>query len=403
MSLSSQVFQTIFQQDSFIEVLKSPDNHQVLTGYGTISGKLVFGIFQDGIMDLRHIQKIEKIYDLSLKTGSPIISFFNSEGIELENQDTFYGLGNIFRLAGMSKGLIPQICVINGLCMGSFSYLTSIYDFVFMDSTSQLFLESPRGFKDCNYDFDGSFHKGKGLVDYIFHDEMDLISSIENLFNIFPRNNKDIFFEQNKLGDPYKNPILDLQLPTRKIIEELSDGIFFHYKKGFGRDITTSLILLDGYPTGIIGFDGKLSVCGMEKANNFINLCNNFSIPIITIINGQGYNNSVDHDSRLIKIGGQLICSFVKCKVPKINLVLSNSFGGTDLIINSKTLGADYVFTISGVKISSFDNEVFSKILNIKHGTGNQSRSDEIIEKEEIREKLINTLNMLANKRDFID
>lgn len=360
----------------------------VVTGYGTINSRLVYVYSQDetilgGAIGEMHAKKIVDLYDLAIKTGAPIIGFINTAGIRLqEATDALHGFGQIYVKQSMASGVIPQITAIMGSCGGGASILTSLSDFTFMTTKHGcLYVNSPNTFDDTKDDFEtfvsATHHSEEtGLVDVICETDENVLAEIRNLVDVLPSNNREdapfieVTDDLNRISD-------DLYLDMEKGIHGLSiisnivdDSKIIELKPKFGVEISTCLAKMNGITVGIIAnntnmkSEGRLTVKGLNKTENFVKFCDSFGIPIITLTDIVGFSTSYkEENAGLAKSIARLTHTFISASVPKINVILNRGYGSAYVAFNSKHIGADVVLAWPSATISTMEEDKAVRIM----------------------------------------
>ena len=466
MSSSSQASQRIISlldENSFVEIgalvtarntdfnLKQEETPSdgVVPGYGVIDGNLVYVYSQDasvlgGSIGEMHAKKIVRLYDLAIKTGSPVIGLIDSAGLRLqEATDALNAFGEIYLKQVEASGVVPQITAIFGSCGGGLALIPSITDFTFMEAEkAKLFVNSPNALEG-NYKekCDTSSAKWQssevGNVDVVA-DEATVYAQIRELVSLLPSNNED--------GDSYKECSDDLNRACENLDGAIEDpaviagqiadnGLFFETKRDYAKEMVTGFIRLNGATVGLVGnrtaiydengkvsekFDDKLTAHACEKAAEFVNFCDAFDLPVLTITNATGFGSSKCDEKHVAKAAGKLVYALANATVPKVNLITGKAFGSAYVIMNSKAIGADITISWPDAQIGSMDAKLAAKIIcdgkdadtvakaaadyaelqnNVKSAAA-RGYVDEIIEAADTRKYVIGALEMLFTKRD---
>ncbi len=420
----------------------------VITGYGLINDVLVYVYSQDvsvinGTIGEMHAKKIASLYDLAMKMGAPVIGLIDSAGLRLqEAMDALNGLGEIYFKQSMASGVIPQIGAVFGSCGGGQCISMGLNDFVFMEDKAKLFVNSPNTLKDnytekCDTASAEYMSAESGIVDFA-GSEADVIAKIRELVSIIPSNNEedalladeedDLNRASANLAGGYKDGVLALT--------DIADGYdFFEIKPEFGKDLVAGFIKLDGMTVGamanrsvIYDEDGKvkeelgtaISVRGLEKAASFVNLCDAFNIPLLTLTNVSGFKSCVHCEKRIAKAAAALTYAFANATVPKVNLITELAFGSAGVVMNSKSLGCDVTFALEGAKIGTMDSKIAAQIIydndssadlnakakeydelqNSALSAAKRGYIDYIIKADEARKYIIGAFEMLYSKRE---
>lgn len=427
----------------------------VITGYGVIDGNLVYIYSQDpevlnGSIGEMHAGKIAKIYDLALKTGSPVIGLIDCAGLRLqEGVDAMHAFGQIYMKQSFASGVIPQITAIYGNCGGGLAVFPTLTDFTFMEKeNAKLFINSPNalaGNYEAKLDTSSARFQSEeaGLVDYI-GDEDSIADGIRQLINMLPSNNEDdaSYDECNDDLNRSCNGIANTANDAGITLSQISDNnIFFELKEDHARSMVTGFIRLNGVTVGAVAnrsevfdeagsttekFDKVITADGAEKAAEFVNLCDAFSIPILTLTDARGFETTVASEKKLSKAIGKLVYSFTNATVPKVNVITGEAFGSAYVAMNSRSIGADYVYAWPSAKIGMMDSTMATKIIyadeinNSENGAGliaqkaaeydklqsgveaaaRRGHVDTIIIPEDTRKYVIAAFEMLFTKRE---
>lgn len=420
----------LFDENSFVELGAFNTNAEVITGFGTVNGKLVYAYSQEGPVGIEHAKKIDNVYALALKLGCPVVGILDSDGMKLdEGLDTFASYGMIFKNQSNASGIIPQITMIAGSCIGISSFTPILSDFVIMpEQSARMFMSSPATFeglegKANTYESVGGAKilAEEGIVHCIGKDEDDCIAKIIKLINFLPENNLEIpVYESNcdlNAEDPALNTIVpednNTPIDIKYIIQSIADNHdFFEIQETYATGIVTGFIALDGISTGVIANNGVLSVEGNKKAGDFVNLCDAFNIPVITFTDILGYEHSLSAEKNgIIKYSAKLAYAFANATIPKINVVIRNGVGSAYFLMNSKHIGADIVYTWPFASISLLTKEASTNILNISaeefeqfsspYNIASKGYVDSVILPSATRKRLITSLESLLTKREI--
>ena len=364
----------------------------VITGYGVIDGNLTYVYSQDasvlnGAMGEMHAKKIANIYDMAMKMGAPVIGLIDCAGLRLqEATDALEAFGSLYMKQSMASGVIPQITAIFGTCGGGMSLVPALTDFTFMESSkAKLFVNSPNAILgndiSKNNTSSAEFQSGKaGLVDDSGTEE-EIIESIRELVGILPVNNEEdssygeCLDDLNRICSGIENAVED----TSIVLSEISDGqFFFETKAGFAKDMVTGFIRLNGMTVGAVAnrmkvynedaeavaeFDGSLSADGAYKAAEFVDFCDAFNIPVLTLTNVNGFTASEYDEKHLAKAAARLTYAFANATVPKVNVIIGKAYGSAYVTMNSKSVGADVVFAWPDAEVGMMDAALAAKIM----------------------------------------
>ncbi len=421
----------------------------VITGYGVIDGNLTYVYSQDasvlnGAMGEMHAKKIANIYDMAMKMGAPVIGLIDCAGLRLqEATDALEAFGSLYMKQSMASGVIPQITAIFGTCGGGMSLVPALTDFTFMESSkAKLFVNSPNAILgndiSKNNTSSAEFQSGKaGLVDDSGTEE-EIIESIRELVGILPVNNEEdssygeCLDDLNRICSGIENAVED----TSIVLSEISDGqFFFETKAGFAKDMVTGFIRLNGMTVGAVAnrmkvynedaeavaeFDGSLSADGACKAAEFVDFCDAFNIPVLTLTNVNGFTASEYDEKHLAKAAARLTYAFANATVPKVNVIIGKAYGSAYVTMNSKSVGADVVFAWPDAEVGMMDAALAAKIMYAGTDAGMlKEKADEyrqlqssplsaarrgyvdtLIEPADTRKYVIGAFEMLFTKRE---
>lgn len=400
-SVARQRIMALLDDQSFVEIgafvrprttnynmsnLEAPADG-VVTGYGTMDGRLVYVYSQDpkvigGALGEMHAKKIVNIYQMAIKVGAPVIGLLDSTGMRLqEGSDAFEGYGQIFIQQSLASGVIPQITAILGTCGGGAAMIPSLSDFVFMTKEHTNFylnsINTLDGAKD-NTDPIGSagYHgMNAGIVDLVCEDESSLFADIKDLVALIPSNNHEDApygegtddFNRN-LSD--FNDLNDLYVDGRDVVGQIADeGTYFELASDYGKDVATVIARLGGMTLGFVASaaastDGRLSLEGAEKVARFVQKLDAFSLPVITLVDTKGFEASLSNErSGQAKYVASMIAAYTNATVPKVTVLTGNAIGSAYVAMNSKHIGADMVYAWPGAKVGTMDPESAVKIM----------------------------------------
>ncbi len=411
----------------------------VITGYGLINGRLVYVYSQDvsvlgGAIGEMHAKKIAKLYDMAIKMGAPIIGLIDSAGLRLqEATDALNAFGRLFMKQTMASGVIPQISAILGSCGGGASIIPSLTDFTFMTKdNAKLFVNSPNALSgnytekldtaSADYLFNNTT-----LVDNVYDDEMSLFEDIRRFVAYLPSNNQEEAYSEPEDDANRTIPgIESFKDDARAVIQNIADDeAFFEIKKAVAPEMVVGFIKMNGATVGVVGNqikDGsdKLSADGARKSSKFVNFCDAFNIPVLTLTNIKGFKATIEDEKIMEGEAAALTASFANATVPLVNVIVGDAFGSAYTVMNSKALGADMVYAWPNSRVGMMDPEMAVKIMyedevkdseslkaKVKEYTDLQASAlsaarrgyvDDIIEPDATRKRVIAALEMLASK-----
>ena len=397
-----------------------------ITGYGVINGNLVYVYSQDasvlnGTIGEMHAKKITNLYDLAMKTGAPVIGLIESAGLRLqEATDALAAFGEIYLKQTMASGVIPQITAVFGTCGGGLGLFPTMTDFTFMEEkNAKLFVNAPNALDGnvitkCDSSSAKFQAEESGIVDVVA-DEATILEKVRELVSFLPANNEDdaSFLEDctddlNRVNPEIAGCVGDTSVALSILAD---DNNFFEVKSGYAKNMVTGFLRLDGVTVGAVAnrseicdeegkvaekLDAVLTAEGCEKAAEFVNFCDAFGIPVLTLTNVKGYEETLASEKTIAKAAAKLTYAFANATVPKVNVVIGKALGTAYVVMNSKAIGADITMAWPDAQIGAMDGKLAAKIMYDGQG------ADVINEKAAEYEAL--TLNVTsAAKRGYVD
>jgi len=429
----------------------------VVTGWGTIEGRLVYVFSQDftvfgGSLGEVHAEKVCKIMDMAMKNGAPVIGLNDSGGARIqEGVVSLAGYADIFLRNTLASGVIPQISAIMGPCAGGAVYSPALTDFIFMTrNTSYMFVTGPDVVKTVTHEEvtqeelgGASVHSEKSGVCHVAADsEADTLYLIRKLLGFLPQNNMEDPPFVNGGDDPLRmdeelNTIIpdDANKPydIKDVIRPIVDnGQFFEIHENYAQNIVVGFARLGGHSIGIIAnqpavLAGVLDIDASEKAARFVRFCDAFNIPILTLEDVPGFlPGTVQEHHGIIRSGAKLLYAYCEATVPKLTVITRKAYGGAYDVMSSKHIRGDFNIAWPSAEIAVMGPEgavniIFRKELEkakdpVKrkaelvaeyrerfaspYVAAERGYIDDVIEPKETRPRLINALEMLSNKRD---
>jgi propionyl-CoA carboxylase beta subunit len=438
---------------------RRPYGDAVVTGWGKIDGRKVFVFAQDftrfgGSLGEVMAEKICKIMDLALETGAPVIGLNDSGGARIqEGPASLAGYGYIFDRNVRCSGVIPQISAIMGPCAGGAVYSPSITDFVFMvTETSHMFITGPdvikavTGEEVTHEELGGAMsHASKsGVSHFVAQDDDDCIQQVRYLLSFLPSNN----FESPPYFPPTDDParscddLLDLipDSPNKPydmhhvIASVFDDGEFFEVHAHWSQSIICGFGRLNGHPVGVVAnqpqvLAGTLDITSSTKGARFVRFCDAFNIPIVTFVDVPGFLPGTEQEyTGIIRHGAKLLYAFSEATVPRMTVITRKAYGGAYVVMNSKHIRADISFAWPTAQIAVMGAEGAVNVIHRRAITSaddpdarrrelildyeeqllnpyiaaERGYVDDVIEPQETRVKLIQSLDMLRSKRETI-
>ena len=421
----------------------------VVTGYGTVDGRLVYAFAQDftvegGSLGEKHAHKIWKVMDLSMKMGAPCIGINDSGGARIQEAvDALSGYAGIFYRNTAASGVVPQISVIMGPCAGGAVYSPAITDFIYMvKNTSQMFITGPAVIKSVTAEevtaeaLGGAMthNSVSGVAHFAAENEDDCIQQIRYLLSFLPSNNMDDAPIVETGDDPSRmdeslnsvvpdnpNAPYDMKDVIRSIVD---NGEFYEVHQYFATNIITCFARFDGRSVGIIAnqpnvMAGCLDVNASDKSARFIRFCDAFNIPLVNLVDVPGFLPGVGQEhTGIIRHGAKMLYAYSEATVPKVTVITRKAYGGSYIAMCCRELGADQVMAWPSAEIAVMGpagaaNIIFRKDPDKDQKTAEyveefatpykaaeRGYADMVIEPKETRPYVITALNALASKRE---
>ena len=463
-SLAMQRIAKLVDENSFMEIgslvtarstdfnltaAKTPSDG-VIIGHGLIDGNLVFVYSQDasvlnGTIGEMHAKKIASVYDMAMKMGAPVIGFIDCGGIRLqESIDALDGFGQIYAKEVAASGIIPQICAVFGNCGGGMSVVPALCDFAFIESTNgKMFVNSPDSIcgntiEKCDTSSAEFQSKNNGCIDMVGSED-EIMQEIRQLVTMLPSNNEGDVYTDTCEDDLNRlcNSMAEMIGDPRYLLSEISDGhVFVETKSSFAPNMVTGFVKLIGMTVGAVAtctqkydaegklaeeYKNALTAKGCNKAAEFIQFCDAYSIPILSLTNVNGFKACMCSEKNLAKALARMTYAFSNATCPKVNLITGEAFGSAYVSFNSKSVGADLVYAYPTAKIGMMNSELAAKImypdadsaeLSAKAADYDKLQSsvssaaargyvDLIIEPADTRKYLVAAFEMLYSKCEF--
>lgn len=427
----------------------------VVTGYGTIAGRLVYAFAQDftvfgGSLSETYAEKICKIMDMAMKNGAAVIGLNDSGGARIqEGVNSLAGYADIFYRNTLASGVIPQISAIMGPCAGGAVYSPALTDYVFMvENTSYMFVTGPNVVKTVTHEDVTSEELGgamthatkSGVTQFVSANEVQCINDIKKLFSYIPSNcEEQAPFTHYETNGNEKRPELLKIMPEnpnqpydmREVIEQVTDeGSFFEVHKYFAENIVVGFARIGGRSIGVLGnqpavMAGVLDINASLKGARFVRFCDCFNIPLLVLEDVPGFLPGTDQEWHgIISHGAKLLYAICEATVPRITVITRKAYGGAYCVMNSKHIGADMNYAWTSAEIAVMGAAGAAEIIFRKEITeaedpkaelqnkveeytdkfanpykaAHRGYIDEVISPEDTREKLLKAFKMLENK-----
>jgi propionyl-CoA carboxylase beta subunit len=405
----------------------------VVTGYGTINGRLVFVFSQDftvfgGSLSEAHAEKICKIMDQAMNVGAPVIGINDSGGARIqEGVASLAGYADVFQRNVLASGVIPQVSLIMGPCAGGAVYSPAMTDFIFMvKDSSYMFVTGPDVVKTVTHETVTHEQLGgaithttrSGVADLAFENDVEALMELRRFIDFLPSSNRAPARQRqapNSLGDPRdrQEPSLDTLIPAnpnkpydiKELIEKVVDeGDFFELQPNYAGNIIIGFARMEGATIGIVAnqpmvLAGCLDIDSARKGARFVRFCDCFNIPIVTFVDVPGFlPGTAQEYGAIIKHGAKLLFAFAEATVPKVTLITRKAYGGAYDVMSSKHLRGDVNFAWPSAEIAVMGPKGAVEIIfraDLADAAAIEART------EEYREKFANPF--VAASRGFID
>lgn len=428
----------------------------VVTGYGTVNGRLTYVFAQDftvmgGSLAEAHAEKIVKIMDMAMKNGAPLIGLNDSGGARIqEGVVSLGGYADIFYRNTQASGVIPQLSAIMGPCAGGAVYSPALTDFIMMvEKTSYMFVTGPNVVKTVTHEEvtseelgGASAHSTKsGVTHFTYANEIECINGIKKLLSYIPQNcEEDAPALAYQTGDESREKLNGIipdnpnqPYDIREVIDGTVDADSFHeVHKDFAENIVVGFARLAGRSIGIVAnqpafLAGVLDINSSAKGARFVRFCDAFNIPLLVLEDVPGFLPGTDQEwNSIITNGAKLLYAFSEATVPRVTVITRKAYGGAYDVMNSKHIGADLNYAWPSAEIAVMGAKGAAEIIfrkEIKEANDPEAKLkekeaeyaemfanpynaaargyvDEVIRPDQTREKLIKAFKMLENKVD---
>ncbi|KRD17987.1 MULTISPECIES: acyl-CoA carboxylase subunit beta [unclassified Streptomyces] len=459
----------LFDEGTFVEIeglrrhratgfgleFKKPHSDGVVIGWGRVHERTVFAYAHDfrifgGALGEAHAAKIHKVMDLAEAAGAPVVGLCDGAGARIQEGVTaLAGYGGIFTRNVRNSGVIPQISVVLGPCAGGAAYSPALTDFVFMvRGTSQMFITGPDVVQAVTGEHVTQERLGgadshaavSGVAGFAYDTEESCLEDVRYLLSYLPSNNRELPppADADDPADRRCDRLLDLvpaqpnqSYDMREVIAEVVDhGEYFEVHAGWAQNVVCAFSRLDGQVVGIVAnqpaaLAGVLDIHASEKAARFVQFCDAFSVPLVTLVDVPGFLPGVDQEhGGVIRHGAKLLYAYCNATVPRISLVLRKAYGGAYIVMDSRSIGADIALAwpsneiavmgaegaagvifrreiaaaddpdaVRAQKIKDYETELMHPYYAAERGL-----VDDVIDPADTRSRLITALSMLRSK-----
>lgn len=411
----------LFDDGSFTEIdayAKSADGDiEVLAGFGTVNENPVYAFSQDvtangGAISIAQCSKIKKIYDLAVKTGCPVVGIYDSRGAKIsEGFEALSAYGDIVKASTVMSGVCPQISLIAGACLGTSALMANMADVVIAVKDADFYVTAP-----SEVTAEESYKQG--TVDVLADDFAQAVEACRDIIALLPGNNLS------------PAPIFDFASPAaaadtgasaREILQAVADeGSLVELKAGYAENAVTALATVMGSTVGFVAFDGSVCPACAYKAEAFVKLCDAYNLPIVTIVNTDGFVK--DAENAMLTAATRMETAYAAATCPKISLITDSAVGAAYVTLAGKGANADVVLAWDCAVVSPLNVDAAVAFMYNERLADGEDRSDlvkeyketlaspftaaacgavdDVIVPAESRNKLISALDMLAGKRE---
>ena len=418
------------RRDSEAVPAEAPEG--VITGYGSVDGCLVYAFSQDmgrtkGAVSDATADKIERLYRLALDNGAPVVGCFDSAGADLvSGVRALSAYGRIMKTVGAASGVIPQIAVIPGVAQGAAAVCASMFDFTAVTEKSTLSV-NPAFAVGGGRQADST---ASGAASLTAKDDAEAMAKVRTLLGYLPSNNEEGTVERVVNDDPDRQTDLTSYRSGRQVtdlLKEIADAdSLFSVGEGTAPSVLTGFLTLDGTVCGFVSTDhsadgGRLTSLAARKASRFVSFCDCFGIPVLTVVDSEGFALSADEEknpycAEIAKLAG----AYASAKTPLVTLVAGSAYGSVFSVMGSKAIGADLVLALDCARIGclnpaaavallengrvsgkvsreSLEKEYEEEALNVLHAA-RAGEVDDVVEDAELRQRLTSAVLMLSGK-----
>lgn len=406
--------------------VKDGEFEGVICGYGAVNGQLVFAFAQDGArmkgaMDAAHAKKIVDLYDLAVKNGAPVVAMFDCAGADIfEGIDALAGYGKIMQAVSRASGVIPQIALVGGNCIGSFAAIAAMYDLTVCTKDARLYVTSPS--------LTGAENAQAAVVSYDAADMLEAVAYARRVLPFLPQNSTEgvqVSETQDNLNRTLE--ALDPDGDVRAILAAVADkGDYVEIGAGDPSSLVTAFTVIGGVRCGILASDyavdeGRITAAGARRAARFIDFCDSFSLPLVTLVNSAGFAICAENENAPFAADlAKLAMAYTKSDNAKVTVVTGRAIGGAYTLLGSKSVGADIAYAFDTAEIGALSSAATVAFAMNDQVTTHVTRGkledewrttdaspvaaastgeiDDIIGMDELRQRLCSSLLLLAAK-----
>lgn len=399
MSITNKSISLLFDEGTFVEIgayvtVNNGDSKKsgAFCGYGAVNGALVFAFAQDftvekGALGRAQAEKICALYDMAMRNGAPIIGVFSSAGVRVnEGSGVLAAYGKLLAKINAASGVIPQIAVVDEICAGLSATAASMFDIVIANESSKYYITPPSVSKANGNSEAGSANGAakNGNIDILCADAETALATARDIVSVLPQNSAQ-GYAYAEADDDSGRATAELEgvSDLREAVKIIADnGHFFELKSDFSKDAFTAIASLGQITVGICGLGGALGAAEASKLASFISFCDNFSMPVITVVDSCGADHESD-DAGLAGEFAKLASAYAGASCPKITYILGKAYGASFTLVGSKSLGADIVYAAPKSEISVLSPEASVQFFygdDIKNAENSAAKRAELLD-----------------------
>ena len=428
----------LFDDDTFIEIGaftkrgfsdffatdKSNELEGVICGYGAVDGKLVYAFAEDaermgGAIDDRHAKKIADLYEMAIKNGAPVVGIFDSNGTDIfAGTSSLAAYARIMKCVARASALVPQIAYVSGKCIGSAATIAAMFDFCVQERDAQLYVNSPEltGVKDAQH----------GLVAYSGEDSQCL-TYIRTLLSFLPENSS-VGADVNECSDNLNRMLGDVDFggDAAAMLSAIADNnVYYEVSPSPEASISLAFATVGGVKCGIVAgsfknHEGRICAHSAHKTAQFVNFCDSFSIPLVTLVDSMGLASFAENETGFADSLSELAYAYATSECAKVTVICGHAIGAAFALLGSKALGADIVYATDNSEIGALSAEsgvafAWDKYITVEKtrdeliaqwkaevaspvAAASTGEIDDIISFSELRARICSALLMLSGK-----
>ena len=434
-TIGAEKINALFDAGTFVEIgsfvrrsNRSEEYEGVVCGYGSVDGKLVFAFSQDsdrmkGAFDEIHARKIEKLYEMAIANGAPVVAMLDSAGAVIyEGSAVLSGYGRVMKCVSEASGIIPQIAVVTGVCAGMSATIAAMFDLVVtVKGQSKLSVNVP--FVVGNEVGSAEYAAANGLAAIVAENEAEADAKVRELISVLPSNNADGTELEVNADDLNRKVAVDGLSGAALVCEIADEKRYLALYNDYAPEMSVGFASFGGIFAGVVYADGKITVKGARKAAKFVTLCDSFNIPLLTLVDSEGV--VADKESEQAPFASELAklaMAYTSSKNAKVTVVIGKAYGAAYTLMGSRSVGADIAFALENAAISVLAPEASVAFVWNDKITAEKTREaleaewkekcaspvdaaekgdiDDIIESSELRQRVCAAFGMLFAKAE---